>query len=133
MHRHVLLFVSALAAAALLGCPPPGPESVVFEVTADSSANFGSVPVNGQSQELTFTVKNTGGGRSDTIAMTTEGIAAAAFRVTTDGCSGTSLEAGATCQVGVTMSPRNAGTKTALLTARDSRGNGQISITGAAV
>lgn len=133
MHRHVLLFVSALAAAALLGCPAPGPESVVFEVTADTSADFGSVVVNGQSAELTFTVKNTGGGRSDTITMTTEGIAAAAFRVTTDGCSGTMLEAGATCSVGVTLSPRNAGAKTAELTARDSRGNGQATLTGTAV
>jgi len=130
MHRHVLLLVSALAAAALLGCPAPGPESVVFEVTADSSSDFGSVVLNGLSQELSFTVKNTGGGKSDVITMTTEGIAAAAFRVTTDGCSGTQLESGATCSVGVTMTPRTAGPKTAELTARDSRGSGQLSISG---
>ena len=133
MHRHVLLFVSALAAAALLGCPAPGPESVVFEVTADSSSDFGSVVLNAPSQELTFTVKNSGGGKSDVIAMTTEGIAAAAFRVTTDNCSGTQLEAGGTCSVGVTMTPRSAGAKTAQLTARDSRGSGQLAIRGAGV
>jgi len=132
MHRHVLLFVSALAAAALLGCPAPGPEAVVFDVTADSANNFGSVVVNGQSQELTFTVKNTGGGRSGTIAMSTDGTAAAAFRVTTDGCSGTELENGATCSVGVTMAPRSAGTKLANLTARDNRGSGSIGLSGTA-
>lgn len=133
MHRPHHPLVPALAAAVLFGCPAPGPEAVVFEVTAETSADFGSVVVNGQSAELTFTVKNTGGGRSGAITTTTEGIAAAAFRVTTDGCSGTSLEVGATCSVGVTMSPRSAGAKTAELTARDSRGYGQVAITGAAV
>jgi hypothetical protein len=133
MHRHALPFVSALAAGAFLGCPAPGTEAVVFEVSADAVSDFGPVRVDGQSAELTFTVKNTGGGRSDTITMTTEGIAAAAFRVTTDGCSGTKLESGATCSVGVTMIPRSAGRKEALLTARDSRGNGQLDVTGTAV
>src|SRR4051812_17451530 len=99
MHRHVLLFVPALAAALLLGCPGPGPEAVVFEVTANASSDFGPVLVGADSSEQTFTVKNQIGGKSGRLAITIEGAAPGAFRVTTDGCSGSTLDAGGTCSV----------------------------------
>ncbi|HEY8212197.1 MAG TPA: choice-of-anchor D domain-containing protein [Myxococcaceae bacterium] len=132
MHRHVLLFVSALAAAALLGCPGPGPEEIVFEVTPDTLSDFGPVLIGVQSAELTFTVKNQIGGKSGPLTISIEGPAAGAFRVTTDGCSGDTLEAGATCPVGVTMSPLGAGTKSASLVVRDSHGVGKGGILGTA-
>jgi hypothetical protein len=88
MHRHVLLFVSALAAATLLGCPEPDPDAVAFQVTADTGADFGSVLVGTQSRK-TFTVTNVIGGTSGKLVITLEGGAAAAFRLGTDGCSGT--------------------------------------------
>ncbi|HVE82558.1 MAG TPA: choice-of-anchor D domain-containing protein [Myxococcales bacterium] len=133
MHRHVLLFVSALAAAALLGCPGGGPAPTVFELAAQTASDFGTVVVGDQGPELTFTVTNNQGSRSGTITFALEGADGAAYRLSNDACSFSELEPHASCTVGVIFAPLSAGTKTANLVARASTGRGQVALTGKGV
>jgi len=130
MHRHVLLAIPALAAAALAGCNCAGPEATAFEITANTASDFGTAVVGAESAELTFTVKNITGGRSGTIDMVLEGMDGAAYRLSSGNCSGEALEPGATCAVGVVLAPQSPGPKPALLVARASNGKGQLAIAG---
>ncbi len=71
--------------------------------------DFGAVVQNTTSAAKTFTVTNTGGTQSGTITATLTGTDAARFAISADGCSGTKLNASATCTIDVTFTPNALG------------------------
>ena len=69
----------------------------------------------GQAVSQTFTLANTGGQATGALTDTLTG--AAAFTITGDTCTGTSLAAGGTCTVAVRFAPASSAPDTATLTA----------------
>lgn len=80
--------------------------------------NFGTV-YSGSEANQTITVSNTGGDGLTVSNLEVSGTDKAIFKITSDGCTGTTLLAGAVCDILVTVAPvstTTTGTKTASLT-----------------
>ena len=104
----VLVVSASVAGTAMAKAAPP--------VLAFSPAPYDYQQITvGQAASQVFTLKNTGGSASADLAVTVPG--AAAFTVTADGCSGTSLGPGKSCTVTVRFKPAAAGSMSATLTA----------------
>jgi RHS repeat-associated protein len=86
---------------------------------APASNDFGSVPVGGSSAGSTFTIANSGGQPTGPLDIALSG---AGFVMTSDGCGGSSLAAGSTCQVDVSFAPDTSGSATGSLTVNSSQG-----------
>ena len=79
----------------------------------------------------TFTVTNTGGVDSGTIAVSLAGDDAGEFTTANDTCTGQVLAAGASCTIDAAFAPGSAGTKSASLDATAAPGgNASASLTG---
>ena len=70
------------------------------------SKNYGTVPV-GSSSRATFTITNVSAATS--LDLIPSAVSGTGFGITSDGCSGTTLAAGASCTVVVTFSPTISG------------------------
>lgn len=70
----------------------------------------------------TFTITNIGSMPTSRIASSLSGPDAAHFRLTSDGCAGTSLAGGASCSVTASFAPTSSGPRTARLTATAAAG-----------
>jgi hypothetical protein len=92
-----------------------GPPVVAF---TPSPYDYGQVAV-GQTAAKTFTLANTGGKASRALKVTLAG--AAAFTITADTCTGTSLGPGKSCRVAVRFAATAPGTITATLTAANNK------------
>ena len=64
-----------------------------------------------------YTITNIGSTPTSAIADSLSGPDAAHFRLTSDGCAGTSLAGGASCTVTASFAPTRAGSRTAWLAA----------------
>ncbi len=82
---------------------------------APSRVDLGGVDAGSISASKSVTVTNVSAGSITPGAATLSGANAAAFRVVTDGCSGTLLARDATCQLTVAFAPTTAGSQTAAL------------------
>jgi hypothetical protein len=76
--------------------------------------DFGVVPA-GQAASQTLTLANTGGSAARALTVALSG--PAAFAITTDTCTGTSLSPGKSCTVTAQFAPAAIGAATATLTA----------------
>jgi len=76
-----------------------------------ASKDFGSVVVGNSSATQTFTVSNTGSAPLSVGSVTISGD----FTITSDSCSGVSLDPSASCAVGVVFTPSTVGTLTGTL------------------
>ena len=103
--------VVASASAAGTAMAKPEPPVLAF---SPAPYDYQQVTV-GQAATQVFTLKNTGGSASADLAVTVPG--SAAFTVTADGCSGTSLGPRKSCTVTVQFKPAAAGSVSATLTA----------------
>ncbi len=99
------------------------------------SYDFGTVVVGTTSSAATFAITNSGG--SPTGALTAAALGGAnadQFAIGSDGCTGMTLAAGATCVVTVTMHPTSAATPAATLTVSATPGGStSIALGGTAV
>jgi hypothetical protein len=86
-----------------------------------ASFAFGSTPVGNSSAVQAFTVTNTGGSPTGTVAATLAGPDLAHFSVTGTTCT-SNLAAGASCAVSVRFQPTSTGNKTASLSVSASPG-----------
>ena len=101
--------VTGLGDLKLMAITPP-PAALAF---TPSPFDYGQVAT-GQPASQTFTLANTGGQATGALTDTLTG--AAAFTVTGDTCTGTSLGAGATCTVTVRFAPASIAAFSATLT-----------------
>jgi len=86
--------------------------------------DFGMVAQGMPSQEFTFMVTNGGGLASG--ALVTGISPAGEFAITTNGCDGKVLVPGATCSIGIKMTPAGSGQRSASLTVRGSPGGAAV-------
>ena len=113
--------VAAGAAVAVLGvavgvaAASAAPPVLAF---SPSRFDFGQVTV-GQAAAQTFTLANTGGRASRAVTVTLSG--PAAFTITADACTATSLGPGTSCTVTVRFAPARTGTAAATLTAANNK------------
>ena len=91
-----------------------------------TTQSFGSVVVGDQSTTSIFVVRNTGAGSTGTLTAVIAGTAE--FVITSNGCSGTSLTAGTSCDVSAKFAPTSVGAKAATLQVSGTPG-GSISST----
>ena len=95
----------------------PVPTTVARPVlsASPSSLDFGTVFIGAAASPQTVTIRNTGNGATSTTATVT-GAAAGDFAVTTNGCAGRSLSAGASCTLTIAFSPQGSGGRSASVT-----------------
>ncbi|HEY1280653.1 MAG TPA: choice-of-anchor D domain-containing protein [Acidimicrobiales bacterium] len=84
-------------------------------VVSPSALDFGTVLIGAAGSPQTVTIRNTGTGATSTAATIT-GAAAGDFALTTNGCAGRSLAAGASCTLTVAFSPQGSGARSASVT-----------------
>lgn len=73
---------------------------------------FGSVAT-GDSSTFTYIITNTGGQAAAAISTSIDGNDPSSFALTSDGCNGKALAAGASCKTSVSFQPQGVGSKTA--------------------
>jgi hypothetical protein len=104
---------------------------------APDHRDFGPIPQGQQSGELTFTVSNTGGAPTSALMASLTGSDAAEFKLSSDGCSNMTLQAGAMCTIGVKLAPSPSGAvgaKNASLTVSAATGGTAVGgLTGSAL
>jgi hypothetical protein len=72
---------------------------------APDHGTYDPLPQGQLSAETVFTIKNTGGAATTALTIGLSGTNAGEFKVSTDNCTGKTLDASATCTVGVKFSP----------------------------
>ncbi|HEY0707049.1 MAG TPA: choice-of-anchor D domain-containing protein, partial [Polyangia bacterium] len=93
------------------------------------SGNFGSVGAGGASNELTFTVSNTGGAATGVVTVAPN---STQFKLSSNGCPNKSLGINESCDVGVRFEPSTTGDFSAKLIAMASPGgSASADLTGA--
>jgi hypothetical protein len=80
-----------------------------------STYDFGSIGQGSTSAQQTFTVKNTGGSASGTVAVTIDGPNAKDFALASNGCTA-AVQAGATCTFALAFTPSSAAAEAAKIT-----------------
>lgn len=95
---------------------PPGDAVLAF---SSSTGDFGTVAVGATSAPMTFTLDNDGESASGAVSASVTGD----FDIDSDGCTGTTLAAGASCTISVTFSPSAEGAATGELSATASPGD----------
>ncbi len=115
------------------------PHAYGLPVTAPQlsiSPAFASDFVFGQQPDLSsrvYTITNIGSTPTSAVADSLSGPDAAHFRLTSDGCAGTSLAGGASCTVTASFAPTRAGYRTAwLATSATDGGTARAQLTGTA-
>jgi hypothetical protein len=98
-----------------------------------ASLNFGSQALSTKSAPLTFSVTNTGASALNISTVVSSN--PTEFPVTTNGCAGKSIAAGADCLVSVTFDPNAGSTQTATITVTDnaSPATQTLTVTGVSV
>jgi hypothetical protein len=100
---------------------------------APTSHGYGSLLVGATTADFSFTVMNSGGVATGTLAASITGTDAGQFAIATNGCTGT-LAAGASCTVSVHFAPTAAGSKQAsLVVAASPGGNATAGLSGTAL
>jgi hypothetical protein len=82
---------------------------------APMSQSYGSIVLNTNSIDATFTVSNGGGGTTPALAVALMGANANQFVIASDACTGNTLAGGGSCVVTVHFKPTTVGTKMASL------------------
>ena len=122
------------ASTTLSGCTPskPAPSAPAVTLTP-SSLTFSTQPVGTTSTPQTITVTNGGGSGLFINSAQTRGTNALDFTQVSDGCSGTTLVAGSSCNVSITFSPTAGGSRSATFIVTDNAANSPQSapVTGA--
>jgi streptogramin lyase len=94
-----------------------------------TSVSFGSVNVGATSTPQTFTLKNSGNAALPISSISTTGTNASMFVIGNNTC-GSTLDAGASCSIGVSFKPSATGNATATLTVVDTIGTQTASLSG---
>jgi centrosomal CEP192-like protein len=133
MNRYLwpLAPLAALAAVLLapaVGRAAPTPPSMAWN---PSTHDYGSVTP-GDTASNTFTLTNSGGSATGALSVVLSGAGAAAYSVTSDGCTGTALGKGKSCDVTVQYAPTGSGSDSATLTAngKKSSASAGVDLTG---
>jgi len=115
-----LRFAPAAVMLALLAChdQPTGPAGVALALSADSH-DFGEVESGQSSKPFPLTVTNTGFSTTRTLTAGFTNLTGE-FHLSQDDCSGRTLEAGASCQIDITMLGSGSGIARTVLTVGDS-------------
>jgi len=135
---YVFVALSALAVPAVAvarggggGTPPPpaGAPAVSFTPT---SLTFGAQAIGTTSAPQSITIANTGNASLFINSAATRGANPLDFTQVSDGCSGLTLAAGASCSVSITFSPTATGTRSATFILTDNAANSPqtVPITG---
>src|SRR5919202_4206582 len=112
------------ATTTLSGCTPSQPASSPPAVTlTPSSLTFPTQAVGTTSEPQSITVTNSGGSGLFINSAQTRGTNALDFTQVSDGCSGLTLAAGASCSVSITFSPTAGGTRSATFIVTDNAAN----------
>src|SRR5205823_1785258 len=136
MHRYLWPVALLVASAVVLLAPAAGeaggPPVIAWSpTTSPGTFDFGAVKV-GDTPSQTFTLTNSGGSAPGALTITFSG--SAAFSITSDACTGTSLGPRKSCAVTVEYAPTAAGASdTATLTATGKKPSGRsasITLTG---
>lgn len=98
-----------------------------------SAFDFGTVTIGATSDEQRFTVRNRGRVATGALAVETRSPDAGAFPLSSDGCTGATLEPGETCELTVQFAPESTGEKTTLLVAEDETTSTSAELTGAGI
>ena len=91
--------VGLVASGSAYASSPPSPS---WTPAAGSSADFGTVQI-GQTQQETFTLRNSGGTATSMLNVSLSG--SSTFAITSNGCSATSLGPKKRCSVTVNPKP----------------------------
>lgn len=83
--------------------------------SSHSSFDFGSTIIRTTSLSQAFTIQNTGLGQLEVGIIRLTGSNTIDFQIIADGCSNTTLNSGATCDVTVRFAPKSTGTKSTTL------------------
>ena len=125
---------SSSASATLSGCsassPPPTSSPAV--TLTPSSLTFAAQDIGTTSAPQSITVANTGNASLFINSAQVKGANPLDFTAVSDGCSGLTLAAGASCAMSITFKPTNTGTRSATLIVTDNAPNSPqtASITG---
>ncbi len=92
-----------------------------------TTKDFQGIPVNGASTAQTFTVSNQGSAATGLLSVNLAGADPGQFTIDSDGCSGTSLAATATCAIVARFLPTSAGNKLASLVVKGTPGGTTVS------
>jgi trimeric autotransporter adhesin len=98
--------------------------------------SFGNQQVRAPSSPQVFVYANTGSVNLVVSTVTVGGLNPGDFAVTSDGCTGTTLAPGTTCNIAVVFTPRATGTRAATVRIRDAAGGATaqtIALSGAGV
>jgi hypothetical protein len=96
------------------------------------SRDFGSLPLNTESTDFTFTVTNEGGAIPGGVTAVITGLSASQFAITGNTCNA-ALAAAGTCNVVVRFKPTTLGDKIAMVTVSGGGASGSATVTGSAV
>ena len=119
---------ASLTGTGVTPAAPPAPAAALTPASAD----FGSVNVGSSSGAKTFTLTNAGTAALPITSVTVTGANAASFALGTNGC-GSTLAAGASCAISISLKPTAAGSDAASLTVIDSVGTQTSTLTGTGV
>ncbi|HEY4178816.1 MAG TPA: choice-of-anchor D domain-containing protein [Kofleriaceae bacterium] len=120
--------------ATLLGdAVPPG--QLNFIAPTPLPYNFADQTVGSASSPQTFTVRNDGGSASGVLTAAKAGTNPADFTIVagSDGCTGTNLAAGSSCNIAIQFTPATAGPKSISLTVTGGASVATAGITGNAI
>jgi hypothetical protein len=118
--------VITLAFAATVGQAARLPSIAWSPVTSPGTFDYGTVDV-GQAVSQTFALTNSGGSATGMLRASLSG--SATFSITADGCTGTALGPGKSCNVTVHYAPTTAVQSTATLAANGTKPPSSASIT----
>ena len=126
---------SSSASARLSGCSAsssPAPTSSPAVTLTPSSLTFAAQDLDTTSAPQSITVANTGNASLFINSAQVKGANPLDFTAVSDGCSGLTLAAGASCTMSITFKPTNTGTRSATLIVTDNAPNSPqtASITG---
>jgi len=90
------------------------PASPVLEVLPQTTLDFGAVGT-GEPRTRGITLRNVGGGQLEPLPPVINGVDAAVFSLSADGCTGTMLNTGESCSLSVKLSSLSIGSVSALI------------------
>src|ERR671930_97905 len=101
------------------GNPPPPPATAPAVTFTPTSLTFAAQAIGTTSAPQSITIANTGNAPLFINSAATRGANPLDFTQVSDGCSGLTLAAGASCSVSITFSPTASGTRSATFTLTD--------------
>jgi len=128
-----LVIISAVVLVALLAMSSLASAATSVLTPSPGSWDFGPVDIHGSNPTQTFTFTNNTVGPVAVASADIVGPGASAYRVSSDGCSNSTLFTSVQCSVQVTFAPATTGSQTASLEITDDTGTLDVPLSGTGI